>query len=75
MRKSKKTSLYLAPIRRLIHQAGFKISHNALIALEKHLEKYITKIAKRSAYAAKKQHRKIIKVRHINESLKESFIS
>ena len=78
MKKTKaktKTSLYLAPIKRIVHQAGFKIGHDALVALEKHLEDYIVKLAKRSAYIAKKHHRKIIKLKHLKEAEKEGFIS
>ena len=77
MKKSSKvkTALYLAPIRRIVHQAGFKISHDALVSLEKHLEVYIAKIAKRSAYLAKKEHRKIIKLKYMDKAMKEGFVS
>lgn len=70
-----KATLYLAPIKRIVHQAGFKIGHDALVALEKHLEDYIAKLARRSAYIAKKHHRKIIKLKHLKESEREGFIS
>ncbi len=72
--KRGKTRLYIAPIKRIVHEAGCKINKQALLKLEEHLVKHIAAIAKRASVFAEKEHRKIIKPKDIEEATKEGWL-